>query len=121
MSAINTPTTIAPDLTRGSARPTFGPQARRRLAWIAGSIAGVLVAGAGVVVWATAQSSPTSDGASSVGAVSDSYLMAHGGAGHAVTAGGLQIGRVSALATDSVLVAHGGAGSVWTVSGTRLR
>jgi hypothetical protein len=120
MSAINTPTTIAPDLTRGSARPTFGPQAGRRLAWIAGSIAGALLAGAGVVVWA-AQSSPTSDGAPSVGAVSDSDLMAHGGAGHAVTAGGLQIGLVPELATDSDLMAHGGAGSVWTVSGTRLR
>jgi hypothetical protein len=92
MSAINTPTTIAPDLTRGSARPTFGPQARRRLAWIAGSIAAVLLAGAGAIFWVQAQSSPTSNGAPSVGAVSDNDLMA-----------------------------HGGAGSVWTVSGARLR
>jgi hypothetical protein len=121
MSAITTPISITPDIAGGSAGTTSRPRSRRRNAWIAGSVAGVLVAGAVALAWAQATPPSATDTAPRTGDASAQDLTAHGGAGQAFDGRGEPLGQVPVTPADIDLIAHGGAGSVWTVSGTRVR
>jgi hypothetical protein len=120
MSATSTPTTIGSDFAGGSTRRNSGAGARSRVAWIAGSVAALLVAGAVALAWSQSWSQAV-DVTPQAGAVSDLDVMAHGRAGHVVDGRGTPLGSVSARWTEDDLLAHGGEGSAWTVSGSRIR